>query len=103
MALLASVIEAEGMGREERGGSISVILSTGGLVEGGRPRTAIDATSGDREELCSSREKKGRQLGLVEEGVEVLTVGVIEPGWLDGGDRRWQGRIQERKIGGAEG
>ena len=63
-------------------------------MEGGRPRTAIDATSGDREELCSSREKKGRQLGLVEEGVEVLTEASNRVGndWGKGVDDGWRRR-----------
>ena len=41
-----------------------------------------------RGELCSGNERDRRSLGEVEEGVKVLTAGGIEPGWLDGGDRR---------------
>ena len=43
--------------------------STSEGMKGGRPRTAITATMGAREELCSGREKEGRRLGWVEEGV----------------------------------
>ena len=47
--------------------------STGEGVEQGQPQIAIAATSGAREELCSGGEKEGCELGLVEEGVWVLT------------------------------
>ena len=47
--------------------------STGEGVEQGQPQIAIAATSGAREELCSGGEKEGRELGLVEEGMGVLT------------------------------
>ena len=74
MALPASVLEAKGMGeRGESGGSFLVTPSTGEGVEQGQPQTTIAATSGAREELCSGGEKEGRELGLVEEGMGLLT------------------------------
>ena len=54
-----------------------VTPSTGERVEGGRHQTAIVAASGAREELCSDREKEGRELGRVEEGTGVLTMASI--------------------------
>jgi len=58
MALPASILEAKGMGRERRvRGSFLVTPSTGEGVEQGQPQTAIAATSGAREELCSGGEK----------------------------------------------
>ena len=57
-------------------------------MEGGPRRAAVVAVPGARGELCSGREEEGRGLGKVEEGVGVLTVGGIEPGRLEWGDRR---------------
>ena len=65
--------------------------STGEGVERGQPQTAIVATSGAREELCSAREKGRAWLGLVEEGMGVLTAKPIESWWPDAGDRRAAG------------
>ena len=65
-----------------------VTPSTGEGVEQGQPQTAIAATSGAREELCSGGEKEGRELGLVEEGMGVLTMASNRAGngWTKGVD-----------------
>jgi len=49
--------------RGESGGSFFVTPSTGGGVEQGQPQTAIVATSGAREELCSGGEKGRVRVG----------------------------------------
>ena len=80
MALPASFLEAEGMGRErgERGDSVPRTSGMGEGVEGGTRRAAVVAVPGARGELCSGREEEGRGLGKVEEGVGLLTVESIE-------------------------
>ena len=65
--------------------------STGEGVEQGQPQIAIAATSGAREELCSGGQKEGRELGLVEEGVWVLTKASNQAG---------NGRRKELDVGG---
>jgi hypothetical protein len=60
----------------------------GNGVEGCPPRAAMVAALGARGELYSGREREGRRLGMVEDGVEVLTTKVIGPRWPGGGDRR---------------
>ena len=46
------------------------------------------AAMGARGELGSGREREGRELGLVEEVIGVLTVEGIELRWLGWGDRQ---------------
>ena len=48
-------------------------------VEAARPWMAMVAALEDRGELCLSRERGWRELGQVEEGVEVLTLKGIGP------------------------
>ena len=62
-------------------------------MEGGRHQTAIVAASGAREELCSDREKEGRELGRVEEGTGLLTT--------EEGDRQ-AGRSFEQSSNGGQ-
>ena len=89
MALPASVLEAKGMGeRGESGGSFFVTPNTEEGVERGQPQTAIVATSGAREGPCSDGKREGRELGLVEEGMGVLTMASNRAGngWTKGVD-----------------
>ena len=48
-------------------------------VEGGPPRAAMATVMGARGELCLGSERGCRELGQVEEGVEVLTLKGIGP------------------------
>ena len=56
-------------------------------VEGGPPRAAMAAAIGARGELGSVRESEDCQLGMVEEGTEVLTSRGIGLRWAGEGDR----------------
>ena len=58
--------------------------------ERGPPGAAMAAAIGARGELGSGRESEGRQLGLVEEGTEVLTSRGIGLRWAGKRDRRWR-------------
>ena len=69
---------------------IQVALDIGNEGERGPPRAAMAAATGARGELGSGRESEGRQLGLVEEGTEVLTSRGIGLRWAGEGDRRWR-------------
>ena len=60
----------------------------GKRAEGGPPWAAMAAAMGAHGELGSGREREGREMGLVEEVIGVLTVEGIELRRLSWGDRR---------------
>ena len=64
------------------------VLGKDWSTEGRGPRTAMDAVLELRGELAAGREREGRGLGKVEEGVEMLTVGPIDRRWSGDGNRR---------------
>ena len=52
------------------------------------PRAAMGGDRRTRGGLCAGRDREGRSLGEVEEGVGMLTVEAIELWWPNAGDRR---------------
>ena len=52
------------------------------------PRAAMGSGRRARGGLCTGRDREGRSLGEVEEGVGMLTVEAIELWWPNAGDRR---------------
>jgi len=86
--LWSTIFKSKGMGRERRARGFHSGGSGHEKRRGrGPPRAAMAAAIGAHGELGSGRESEGRQLGLVEEGIEVLTSRRIGLRWAGEGDR----------------
>ena len=80
----ATIPKTEDIVRERRERGCDLGASQRGLLRkkwGGGARVAMGGGRRARGGLCTGRDREGRSLGEVEEGVEMLTVEGIGPRW----------------------
>jgi len=83
-----TVLESEGIEREEGEGTRSWASRWGCCGKRLGPRAVMGGGRRARGELCSSKDREKLGLEKVVEGVGVLTVEVIQPRRPSGGDRQ---------------
>ena len=84
----ATIPKTEGIVRERRERGFDLGASQRGLLrkKWGGARVAMGGGRRARGGLCTGRDREGRSLGEVEEGVGMLTVEAIELWWPNAGD-----------------